>query len=147
LITTAASAWIVPAGNLVKLVDGTHDLNTHVFKMALFNSSFSVATTTYSTTNELSTANGYTQGGATLANITLGESSNVVTFDADNVVWTASGGSIAARYAVIYNNTDGAKTILAYCLLDTTPADVTATTGNTLTVTINAAGILTITES
>jgi hypothetical protein len=115
--------------------------------MALFNSSFSVATTTYSTTNELSTANGYTQGGATLANITLGESSNVVTFDADNVVWTASGGSIAARYAVIYNSTDGAKTILAYCLLDTTPADVTATTGNTLTVTINAAGILTITES
>jgi hypothetical protein len=34
---------------------------------------------------------------------------------------------------------------LCVSLLDTTPADVTATTGNTLTVAIHASGVLTLT--
>jgi hypothetical protein len=56
-------------------------------------------------------------------------------------VWTASGGSITARFAVIY---EVSGTVLCYCLLDSTPADETATNGNTLTVTPNASGIFTL---
>ncbi|MEO7836209.1 MAG: hypothetical protein ABIS21_01045 [Acidimicrobiales bacterium] len=56
-------------------------------------------------------------------------------------VWTASGGSIVARYAVIY---EVAGRVLCYALLDSTPADVTATTGNTLTVAANASGLFTL---
>ena len=70
-------------------------------------------------------------------------SGQTTTLDCDDQVWTASGGSIVARFAVIYSSTSGK--LVAYCLLDTTPADITTTTGNTLTITINASGILTFT--
>ena len=56
-------------------------------------------------------------------------------------VWTASGGSIVARFAVIY---EVAGNVLCYCLLDSTPADVTATDGNTLTVGANGATVFTL---
>jgi hypothetical protein len=62
--------------------------------------------------------------------------------DPADVVWTASGGSITARFACIYEN--ASSKILCYCLLDSTPADVTATTGNTLTVALHASGIFTL---
>jgi len=35
--------------------------------------------------------------------------------------------------------------VLCYCLLDSTPADVTTTDGNTFTVQINASGVFTLT--
>lgn len=56
-------------------------------------------------------------------------------------VWTASGGSITARFAVIY---EVSGNVLCYCLLDSTPADVTATTGNTLTVAAHSSGVFTL---
>ena len=58
--------------------------------------------------------------------------------------WTASGGSITARFAVIYDDTHASDQALCVCLLDTAPADVTATDGNTFTITMNASGILTL---
>ena len=61
--------------------------------------------------------------------------------DPADAVWTASGGSIVARFAVIYKS---AGNVLCYCLLDSTPADVTATTGNTLTVAAHASGVFTL---
>ena len=106
-------------------------------KVALAASTSNAATTSInnyaSLTNELSTANGYTSGGATAASPTVSGTSTV-TFDTADVSWTASGGSITARFAVMYDNTDTNKTIIAHCLLDSTPADVTVTTGNTLTI-------------
>ena len=61
-----------------------------------------------------------------------------VTVDiATDPVWTASGGSIVARFAAIY---EVSGDVLCYCLLDSTPANVTATTGNTLTVAAHASG-------
>jgi hypothetical protein len=53
--------------------------------------------------------------------------------------------SIVARFGVIYRNATVntiVKPLLAVCLLDTTPADVTATDGNTLTVVMNASGLV-----
>jgi hypothetical protein len=143
----AAGAVTIPAGNLEKFFDGTIDLDTDDLKVALFNSSFSTATTAYSTTNELATANGYTQGGATLANVTLAEAAGTVTLDADDTTWTAASGDIVARYAVIYDDTDVGKTIIGYVLLDTTPADVTVTDGNDFTIVWAATGILTATQA
>ena len=46
-------------------------------------------------------------------------------------VWTAGSANLTARFAAIY---EVSGNILAYCLLDSTPADVTATSGNTFTV-------------
>lgn len=98
-------------------------------------------------TNELSTANGYTNGGATLASVTWSQTSGTATFDAADTVWTASGGSITARRAVIravgtFNSQ--VDPLIASILLDTTPADVTATAGNTLTLQWNGSGIFTL---
>ena len=142
----AAGPITVPAGNLELLLDGTVDIDTHVIKVALFDSSFSIATRFYTTTNELATAFGYTQGGATLASVTWVEAAGVAVLDAADVTWTAAGGDIVARYAVIYDDTDVGKTIIGYSLLDTTPADVTATAGNTFTITWDATGILRLSQ-
>lgn len=130
------------------VADGTIDLDTHTFKVMLVASGYTPSTAhTVKTdiTNELSTANGYTAGGATLGSVAWGHSGGTATFDAADTVWTASGGSIVARYAVIYDDTAASDELVCYILLDTTPADVTTTAGNTLTLQWNGSGIFTIT--
>jgi hypothetical protein len=98
--------------------------------------------------DELSTANGYTNGGQALGSVTWTQSTTVAIFDAADTVWTASGGPITARLAVLrlvgtFNSQ--VDPLLAYILLDTTPADVTATDGNTFTLQWHANGIFRIT--
>ena len=129
------------------LGDGTIDLDTHTFKVLLVASGYTPSTAhtqKSDITNELSTANGYTAGGAALTSVTWGHSSGTATFDAANTQWTATGGSIVARYAVIYDDTAANDELVAYVLLDTTPADVTTTDTNTLTLAWNASGIFTL---
>jgi hypothetical protein len=130
--------------------DGTIDLDTDSFKVTLHTSTYTPNASTHTVyadlTNELSTASGYTNGGAALGSVTWTRSGATVTFDAADTVWTASGGTITARYAVIRK--DGTANaivspLVCYILLDTTPADVSATTGNTLTLQWNASGIFT----
>jgi hypothetical protein len=84
---------------------------------------------------------GYTAGGATAA-ATWANASGTETFDCADVSWTASGGTIVARFAVIYDSTTG--DLIAYSLLDTTPADVTIASGSTLQLQINVAGVFTL---
>lgn len=136
------------------LGDNTHDMDdTTNWKMALFLSTsnantLSVGTAVYGDlTNEHANANGYTTGGVALTGVTWTNNAGTITFDVNDPVWTASGGSIVARFAVIYRNATVntiVKPLLCVCLLDTTPADVTATTGNTLTIQINASGVFTL---
>lgn len=142
--------------NLAKkrIGDGTHDLDdTTNWKAALFLSTsncntLSVGTAIYGDlTNEHANANGYTTGGVALTSVVFTESSGVVTWDCDDATWTAAGGSIVARFIVIYRNAtvNGiVKPLLAVALLDTTPADRTATTGNTFTATMSTSGIFSV---
>ena len=142
-----AGAWVVHDSVIEAMAKGDIDTDTDVFKIVLCSSASNAATTSVvalaSLTNQLSTANGYTQNDKTLT-VTDSQSSGTYTFDSDNPVWTASGGSITARYAVIYDDTHASDLIIAHALLDDTPADVTATDGNTFTVTMNASGIFTV---
>jgi hypothetical protein len=136
------------------LADGTHDLDdTTNWKIALFLSTsnantLSVGTGVYGDlTNEHANANGYVTGGLTLTGEVWTNAAGVITFNTANPVWTASGGSIIARFAVIYRNATVntiIKPLLCVCLLDTTPADVTTTTGNTLTIQMNGSGVFTL---
>ena len=141
----AAGSWTFTDAGRTSLLDGTFDLDTDTFKIALFlsTSNIGAASTTYAgVTNEHSNANGYTTGGISIGQLELSGTTTVkVTETGTSMVWTASGGSITARFAVIYEN---AGRVLCYCLLDSTPADVTATDGNTLTITMNASGIFTL---
>lgn len=129
----AAGAWTFTNGARTKLLDGTFDIDTDSWKVALFlsTSNIGAASTTYAgLTNEHANANGYTTGGIAVTLVLAGTTSVTASF-ATNPVWTASGGSIVARYAVLY---EVSGNVLCYCLLDSTPADVTVTTGNTLTI-------------
>lgn len=101
---------------------------------------------------EISTAGqtGYSAGGIALASVALSLASGVVKFTSAAAVWTAAGGSIPAwRYGYIYylGTLNGKlNPLVGHFLGDVTPADVPATTvGNTLTVTPNASGLLTLT--
>jgi len=139
----AAGTWTFTDVGRTDLLNGTYDLDTDTFKMALFlsTSNIGASTTTYAgVTNEHANANGYTTGGVTLNQFTL-SGTTTVTADIGDATWTASGGSITARFAVLYEN---AGRVICYCLLDSTPADVTVTTGNQLTVQIHTSGVFTL---
>lgn len=133
-----AGNWLFTNGFRTELSKGTY-LDADTYKVALFLSTSNVgaASTTYAgLTNEHANNNGYTTGGNA---VTLSRSgTTTVTFDfTDPAAWTASGGPITARYAVLY---EVGGLVLAYCLLDGTDVDVTATDGNPLNLTFNASG-------
>jgi hypothetical protein len=139
----AAGAWTFPNGARTDIADGVLRTAADSFKMALFlsTSNIGLASTTYAAlTNEHANANGYTTGGIAV-DLTLAGTTTVTADIAVDPIWTAAGGSIVARYAVIY---EVGGNVLCYCLLDSTPADVTATTGNTLTVAAHASGVFTL---
>ena len=117
------------------------DLSTDGLSLTLHTSSFTAETTddVYADLNaELPTANGYTAGGQALTGVTVSRTGSATTLSADAVVWTASGGAITAMYAVLRDTT--ANKLLAYGPVQlnegdgVTPEDMTATDGNTFTV-------------
>lgn len=87
-----------------------HNLASDTLKIALYTSSASLdaSTTAYTTSNEIS-GTGYTAGGVTLTNQTVGTSSQTAFFDADDPTWTSA--SFTARGALIYNSTNSDKAI------------------------------------
>ena len=129
----AAGNWTVTNTTRTKILNGQFDFDSDTFRCALFlsTSNIGASSTTYAgVTNEHANANGYTTGGVAVSFNLSGSTSVTVSF-ASNPVWTASGGSITARFAAIY---ELGGDVVAYCLLDSTPADVVATAGNTLTI-------------
>ena len=150
----AASAWALYNLAKQKLGDGTHDLDTDVFRMGLYLSASNAATLTLSTrgsvSNEVANANGYLTGGQTLGAVTwgAGASAGVRRFDSTAEIFTAAGGTIVnVKHAVIYNNSKGTsagtRPLLCTSQLSTAEFDITDT--NTLTVTPSATGIFEMT--
>lgn len=140
----AAGPWTFTNTGRTYLLNGTFDLDSDTFLVALFlsTSNLGAGSTTYAgLTNEHANANGYTTGGVNIGSLALSGTTTVTVDDAVDVTWNASGGPITARYAVIY---ESGGNILCYCLLDDTPADVTATDGNPLTIAFHASGIFTL---
>lgn len=133
------------------MADGTIDLDNATFKVMLTTSAYTPSAThtvKADVTNEISATNGYTAGGVTVA-ATWVRTSGTVAFDLADAVWTAAGGSLSARYAVVYaSGSMGSPSVtdplVCYILLDTTPQDVTATDTNQLKVVFNASGLFTL---
>ncbi len=145
----AAGTWTFTNTSRTKLLDGSFDLDTDLFKVALHLSTGTQPAATIVNWSELATSEhaaryGYTAGGLPTGGGTaleLSGSASVKVTESTSYVWTASGGSITAKWAVLYE-VGGA--VLAYCTLDSGGADVTATAGNTLTITMHANGIFTL---
>ncbi len=92
---------------------------------------------------QLATANGYTQNTMALTGVTVTiTTTDDATFDANDVSWTATGGSIAAAFAMVYNDTDTDDPPVFRVDFDGT---VTATVGIPLVIGWNASGIFTLT--
>jgi hypothetical protein len=90
--------------------------------------------------DELATANGYTIGGATLANVTwtYDTGTDQVRLDFDDFGWTFSA-DVTWRYGVIWINTAGADTTDPLLLL--LDWGSSQTLSGVYTVTLDAAGI------
>ena len=93
-----------------QLYQGIHDLTTDVIKIALYTASADLNedTTVYSTTNEIANTGTYVAGGAQLTPITVASSGYTAYVGFPNISWT---GAITARCALIYNVTQGNKSI------------------------------------
>jgi len=117
-----------------QLYQGIHDLTTDVIKIALYTASADLNedTTVYSTTNEIANTGTYVAGGAQLTPITVSSSGYTAYVGFPNISWT---GAITARCALIYNVTQGNKSI---AVLDF-GSDKTSTTTFTITMPANTA--------
>jgi hypothetical protein len=122
------------------------NLAADTYKVKLYASAtFNAANTTLAsiTGTEATTGTGYTAGGQTLANVAVTTvTTNDAKFDADDVTWTASGGSITAAYAVIYNDTDANDPPIAFIDFD---GSQSAGDGTDFKIVWNANGIFTFT--
>jgi hypothetical protein len=90
------------------IAEKVHNLGADTLRVALSNTAPTAATDDeFTDITEISGGNGYTAGGEALtvtsSSQTSGTYSLVITSD---IVWTASGGNIAAfRYIILYNDT------------------------------------------
>ena len=93
-----------------QLYQGIHDLTTDVIKIALYtaNANLNEDTTVYSSTDEVANTGTYAQGGAQLTPITVNTSGYTAYVGFPNISWT---GAITARCALIYNETQGNKSV------------------------------------
>jgi hypothetical protein len=116
-----------------ELYQGIHDLTTDSIKIALYtaNADLNEDTTVYSATNETS-GGSYVAGGSVLTPITVSSSGYTAYVGFPNVSWT---GAITARCALIYNATQGNKSI---AVLDF-GSDKTSTTTFAITMPANTA--------
>jgi hypothetical protein len=115
-----------------QLYQGIHDLTTDVIKIALYtaNANLNEDTTVYDSTNEVAATGTYVAGGATMTGITVSTSGYTAYVGFNNVSWT---GVITARCALIYNSTQGNKSV---AVLDF-GADKTSTTTFLITMPAN----------
>jgi hypothetical protein len=148
----AAGAWTVYNLAKKKIGNATLSLASTAFRVSLFTSASSGAGNSArgvisSLDDEVGSGNGYSSSGKAMTGEvwTVGASNSQYKFDTDDVVWTASGGSIAnIKYAVIWLSgaSAGGRHLLCYSQL--TSSQFTLSSGNTLTLQMNASGVLTL---
>jgi len=148
----AAGAWTVYNLAKKKIGNSTLNLASTAFRVSLFTSASSGAGNSArgvisSLDDEIADGNGYSTSGKALTSEvwTVGASNSQYKFDASDVVWTATGGSIAGiKYAVIWLSGTSAGNRHLLCYSQLTSSAFTLSSGNTLTLQMNASGILTL---
>ncbi len=129
---------------------GEHDLVSDSLKAILLDTSFgSFDPTTHLTysdisTNEIATGYGYTQKTKELSTVSLDQAAGVMTLNADNLTWTASGGAIETTKAcAIINDTHGNDTVV--CCIEF-GANYATADGTSLVINLSN-GIITLTAN
>jgi hypothetical protein len=119
-----------------KIHEGAMNLGSDTIKVMLTNNAPSLSWDEKAdVTGELSTAYGYTAGGATVTVTSSSQSSGLYTLIASDITWTASGGSIGPfRYAIFYDDTATGDPLLWYVDYG---YSITAADGQTFTIDID----------
>lgn len=126
------------------LANKKHDLSADTFKVMLTNVAPVATNSVYGDLTDLSTANGYTAGGAAATITSSTQTTGTEKWILQNVVWTASGTIGPFRYAALYNFTQSSpvKPLIAWWDYG---SSVTLANGDTFTVAFDATnGVLTI---
>lgn len=125
------------------LAEKTHNLGSDTLKVMLTLTAPAATNTVKADLTEISAGNGYTAGGTAASITSSSQTSGTYKLVLGDVVFTASGGSIANfRYAVLYNDTATNDELIGYWDYGST---VTVATGETFTVDFDATnGVLTI---
>lgn len=136
-----ASQWTLVDSALTNMLNAGFNFPGDSFKMALVLSTSNIGTgsTTFAgVTNEHAAANGYAAGGVAVTCSLSG--TTTVTIDFSDAVFTASGGPIVARTAVLY---EVGGNVLAFStfLISGTPTDRTVPDGEVFEVRIPAGAI------
>lgn len=120
------------------LMNKVVDLEADTIKVSLYDNShaFAAADTDYTTTNELTTGSGYTQGGVTLAGKAVTEAATTK-WDGTDSEWTSA--TFSAWHAVIWDDDAGDDLI---CSIDF--GGEKAVVAGTFTIQWNASGIITL---
>lgn len=88
------------------VAESVHNLGSDTLKVMLTNTAPVATNTQLSNLTEISAGNGYTAGGTAVTITSSAQSSGTYSLVGNDVVFTASGGSIGPfRYAVLYNDT------------------------------------------
>lgn len=124
------------------LANKVHNLGADTLKIMLTDTVPVATNTVKANITEIGAGNGYSAGGAAVGISSSSQSGGTYKLiPSSNVVFTASGGSIAQfRYAVLYNATANGGPLIAWTDYG---SEVTVTNGNTFTVILDATnGIL-----
>ena len=147
----AVGAWAVYNLSKKKIGNATISLASTAFRLQLHTSASNANTATLgvisSVDNQVTEANGYSSSGKALTGEvwTVGASAAQYKFDADDVFWSANGGTIPnIKFAVIWHSgaSAGARHLLCRSQLST--SQFTISSGNRLTIAMNSSGILTL---
>lgn len=88
-----------------QLARGTQNFASDTYKVMLSNVAPVATNTAFANITEIAAGNGYTAGG-TATTISISETTGTTTVSGTQVVFTASGGTMATfRYVVLYNDT------------------------------------------
>jgi hypothetical protein len=128
-----------------RFADGSNAVGDTYKVKLLTAATFNATHTTLAATGgtEVANANGYVTGGEDVTGVAVTTvTTNDAKFDADDIVWSASGGAITASYGILYNNTDTDSPPVAFIDFD---GSQSAGDGTDFTIAWNASGILTFT--
>jgi len=126
----------------LRFANGANSASDSYRLMLCTSATFNATNTTLASITKTQVANGtgYSAPGALLSGVAINTvNTNDAAFVANDVTWAASGGSISASYAILYNDTDTDDPPVLFIDFGGTK---TASSGSNFLVTWNSSGIV-----
>lgn len=144
----AAGTWQTYFTARERLMDGSYDVDTHVFIAALLDNAHTVDLAVH---NDLTDVAGdeiadTDYGRVTLTTVTWDETNGIVTWDCDDIDFGTTV-DIAARYCVIFNDTHAADGLLASLDLNDGGSTNVSSSASQFLIQIAATGVFTLTQT